>query len=219
MLQLEIGGKRERIKQGLHICQLYTEVSETLDAAGPLLRAALRAGERAWYAGPADRAEPLLRILDRGAADPVEALERGQLVFIHDREPLLTEDRLDPYGLLSKHLSLISRSLQEGYSGVRVVIDMSWLAPQATPEQILKYEAACDAVFTLQNQPIVAVVQYNYNSLPGEIVVELLKLHPVAVVNRFIKRNPYYVNADEYMTRILRTSRQRQRTTPQRVAV
>jgi|DewCreStandDraft_5_1066085.scaffolds.fasta_scaffold03356_7 hypothetical protein len=219
MLQLEIGGKRERIKQGLHICQLYTEVAETLDAAGPLLRAALRAGERAWFAGPEDRVDPLLQILDRGTVDPIDARERGQLELIHDRAALLTDGRLDPYGLLSKHLSLISRSLQEGYTGVRVVIDMHWLAPQATPEQILKYEAACDAVFTLQNQPIVALVQYNYNSLPGEIVVELLKLHPVAVVNRFIKRNPYYVNADEYMTRILRAARRSRRTAPQRLAV
>ena len=197
MLQLEIGGKRERIKQGLHICHLYTSTDQTLDAMGPLLRTALRTAEKAWFAGPEERGEQLLRLLDRGTVDPAEALERRQLELSYERDALLPVGRLDPYGLLSKHLSLISRALQEGFAGVRVIIDMSWLAPTATPEQILKYEAACDAVFTLQNQPIVALVQYNYNSLPGEVVVELLKLHPVAVINRSIKRNPYYAHAGE----------------------
>jgi hypothetical protein len=92
---------------------------------------------------------------------------------------------------------------------------MGWLcAGVATPEQILKYEAAADAVFTFQGRPIVAVLQYNYSELPGELVVELLKLHPMAVVGRFIKRNPYYVNAEEYMVKIIRRGQQRRRSGP-----
>jgi hypothetical protein len=40
-------------------------------------------------------------------------------------------------------------------------------------------------------------------------VVELLKIHPIAVVGKFIKRNPYYVNAEEYMVKIIRRGQQR----------
>jgi hypothetical protein len=88
---------------------------------------------------------------------------------------------------------------------------MGWLAQDvATPEQLLKYEAASDAVFTFQTRPIVALLQYNYAELPGELVVELLKLHPIAVVGRFIKRNPYYVNAEDYMVKIIRRGQQGQ---------
>jgi hypothetical protein len=54
----------------------------------------------------------------------------------------------------------------------------------------------------------VALLQYNYAELPGEVVVELLKLHPIAVVGRFIKRNPYYVNAEDYMVKIIRRGQQ-----------
>ncbi|MGI8422646.1 MAG: hypothetical protein ACR2NO_00770, partial [Chloroflexota bacterium] len=52
-------------------------------------------------------------------------------------------------------------------------------------------------------------LQYNYAELPGELVVELLKIHPIAVVGKFIKRNPYYVDAEEYMVKIIRRGQNR----------
>jgi hypothetical protein len=39
--------------------------------------------------------------------------------------------------------------------------------------------------------------------------VELLKIHPIAVVGKFIKRNPYYVDAEEYMVKIIRRGQNR----------
>jgi hypothetical protein len=92
---------------------------------------------------------------------------------------------------------------------------MGWIAQGfATPEQLLKYEAAADAVFTFQNRPIIALVQYNAAELPGELVVELLKLHPIAIVGKFIKRNPYYINAEDYMVKIIRRGQQRRGQRP-----
>ena len=52
-------------------------------------------------------------------------------------------------------------------------------------------------------------MQYNYAKLAGEIVVELLKLHPLAVVGKYIKRNPYYVDSEEYFLRIVKIDRER----------
>jgi hypothetical protein len=89
---------------------------------------------------------------------------------------------------------------------------MTWLAGEAaTPEQILKYEAAADAIFTFQNAPIIGLIHYDYSKLPGVLVVELLRLHPIAVVGKFIKRNPYYVNSEQYLLKILRVNREKGR--------
>ena len=87
---------------------------------------------------------------------------------------------------------------------------MTWLTRGiANSKDILKYEAACDAVFTFQNAPIVGVFQYDYSKLSGAMVVEMLKLHPIAIVGNFIKRNPYYLNSEEYMKRILKIDKER----------
>jgi len=87
---------------------------------------------------------------------------------------------------------------------------MTWLTKDvATPEQILKYEAAADAVFTFQNAPIIALMHYDHSKLLPNLVVEMLKLHPIAVVGKYIKRNPYYLNSEQYMLKILRINKEK----------
>lgn len=210
MIELEVGGKREKIRPGLHICQFYNQANEIIHTAAPLMRDGLRAQDKCFFAAPQARLDEVRKSLRASHIDLDEATASGQLVLLGDREELLKEGRFDPYHLLSTHQALIARSLAEGWQTVRAVIDMGWLANEvATPEQLLKYEAAADAVFTFQSRPIVALLQYNYSELPGELVVELLKIHPIAVVGKFIKRNPYYVDAEEYMVKIIRRGQKR----------
>ena len=54
-------------------------------------------------------------------------------------------------------------------------------------------------------------MHYDYSKLPGALVVEMLKLHPIAVVGKFIKRNPYYLNSEQYLLKILRVNRDKNR--------
>jgi hypothetical protein len=209
MIELEVSGKRERIRPGLHICQLYNQKDELTQTTAALLRDGLRGSDKCYFAGSSQRVADLRRQLRASHVDVDGAIASGQLQLGEDREELLRDGRFDPYHLLATHLALIARALNEGWEIVRAVVDMGWLAQDvATPEQLLKYEAASDAVFTFQSRPIIALLQYNYAELPGELVVELLKLHPIAVVGRFIKRNPYYVNAEDYMVKIIRRSQQ-----------
>ena len=53
--------------------------------------------------------------------------------------------------------------------------------------------------------------QYDYSKLSGAVVVELLKLHPIAIVGNFVKRNPYYLNSEEYLKRILKFDKERRK--------
>jgi hypothetical protein len=98
------------------------------------------------------------------------------------------------------HQALITRFLQEGWQTVRAVIEMRWLTGSevALPEPLLTYEAAADAIFTFQHRPSVALLQYDAAAHPGELVVELLKLHPIAIIGTRLKRNPYYVSGDDF---------------------
>jgi hypothetical protein len=215
MIELEVGGKRERIRPGLHICQFYNQVSEITHTAVPFVRDGLRGADKCYVAAATARLDEIRKGLHAAHVDVEASAAAGQLALLDRRDELLSGGRFDPYHLLATHQGLIARSIGEGWRTVRCVIDMGWLARGvATPEQLLKYEAAADAVFTFQERPIVALLQYDYSELPGELVVELLKIHPIAVVGKFIKRNPYYVNAEEYMVKIIRRGQQRRPPAP-----
>jgi hypothetical protein len=213
-LELQIEGKTEHIKQGSHICQLYNKTAEMINVATSLIQTGIQNNEKCFYAGQPEVIAEIRAGCEQLDVDVDAAIERGQLQLIDKREEFLQNKRFDPYFVLSQHQSFIAKAVKEGWSAARGALDMSWVTEgAATPSQVLKYEASADAVFTFQNSPVVIIVQYNYAKLAGEIVVELLKLHPLAVVGKYIKRNPYYVDSEEYFMRIVKIDRERRMAT------
>jgi hypothetical protein len=211
-MDLSVEGKSERIPPGSHICHLYNKVGDIVGVAARLLQVGLAGHEKCLFAGSPASVREMEQVLTRADVDVAALRESGQLVLQAERESLLIGKRFDPYHLLSTHQTFIAQSQREGWKACRIAIDMTWLtADVSTPEQVLKYEAAADAIFTFQNAPIIALMHYDYSKLPGALVVEMLKLHPIAVVGKFIKRNPYYVNSEQYLLKILRVNREKGR--------
>lgn len=211
-MDLSVEGKSERIPPGSHILQLYNRVNEIGGVTARLLSVGLASSEKCLFAGTPASVEEVQLALAKEGVDVAAAQEAGQLVLSSDRDAFLVKQRFDPYHLLSTHQTFIAQALREGWKAVRISMDMTWLTHEiATPEQVLKYEAASDAVFTFQNAPIIALMHYDYSKLPGALVVEMLKLHPIAVVGKFIKRNPYYLNSEQYLLKILRVNRDKNR--------
>jgi hypothetical protein len=213
-MDLSVEGKTERIPPGSHICQLYSKVTEIPGVTARLMRVGLSVSEKCMFAAAPAQVKELRDELQKLQVNVDELLASGQLVLHEERELFLANNgkRFDPYFLLSSHQTFIAQALREGWQAVRISIDMTWLAKDvATPEQILKYEAASDAVFTFQNAPIIALMHYDHSKLLPSLVVELLKLHPIAVVGKYIKRNPFYLNSEQYMLKILRINRDKEK--------
>lgn len=211
-MDLSVEGKTERIPPGSHICQLYSKVTEIPGVTARLMRVGLSLSEKCLFAAAPAQIKELREELRKLQINVDELLASGQLVLHEEREPFLVANgkRFDPYYLLSSHQTFIAQALREGWQAVRISIDMTWLAKDiATPEQILKYEAASDAVFTFQNAPIIALMHYDHSKLLPSLVVEMLKLHPISVVGKYIKRNPFYLNSEQYMLKILRINKEK----------
>src|SRR5260221_4771305 len=211
-MDLSVEGKSELLATASHVCQLNTRVTEIMGVTARLLETGLASDEKCLFAGAPASVKEMEQALTKAGVNVAAAQQAGQLVVLADRDPLLIGKRFDPYHLLSTHQNFIAQARRENWKACRISIDMTWLtADVATPEQILKYEAAADAIFTFQHAPIIALMHYDYSKLPGALVVEMLKLHPIAVVGKFIKRNPYYVNSEQYLLKILRVNREKGR--------
>lgn len=210
-MDLSVEGKSERIAPGSHICQLYSKVTEIPGVTAQLMRVGLSLSEKCLFAAAPAQVKELCEALEKMQINVDEKIASGQLVLCEEREIFLSNGkRFDPYALLSSHQTFIAQALREEWKAVRISIDMTWLTKDvATPEQILKYEAASDAVFTFQNAPIIALMHYDHSKLLPSLVVEMLKLHPISVVGKYIKRNPFYLNSEQYMLKILRINKEK----------
>lgn len=200
MIVLEAGGRRATVEVAAHACQLATTTHDAEATARAFVRDGLRAGDRCVALVP--EAPGLLEYLDGEGIDPDQAFESGRLRF-DDIGPARTvgQGTFDPYRLVARHLT---DSCDMRTSGrVRILVDMHWYGGPGEAEAILRYEAASHAAMRAHADHAVVLAQYRFGDLSGDTVIDLLRLHPSAVVAQFIRRNPNPADPVSFMARLL----------------
>ena len=185
-----------RYRQGDHICGLYESDAEQLRAAAEYLAGGLRAGERAVYVTDCD--ESVGRFRGALAAIGIEAdpfVERGALAeCTHDAAHLAGGD-FDCDRMLGFIEDALDSALGEGFAGLRICGDMSWLLLEpAGAEQVVEYEARLNGFF--RSARAAAMCQYDRNRLRPHWIDHAIATHPSVVVSGRHKANPFYVAPD-----------------------
>jgi hypothetical protein len=81
---------------------------------------------------------------------------------------------------------------------MRLVGQMGWIfsSPPGI-EQLVAYEASVNAVLNRGKTPTVCV--YDVSHLSGSMMMDLLRAHPVTVMNGVLHENPFYTPAAEML--------------------
>jgi hypothetical protein len=88
--------------------------------------------------------------------------------------------------------------LEDGHAGGRVSGEMSW-ALRGIPgsDRLMEYEALVNGV--LATHPVTAICQYDARRFDGQLIFDVLKVHPMMIVNGQVVRNPYYMRPEEFL--------------------
>lgn len=233
-MELELEGRRHVIRPGSHLCHFYSTVEELVSVAAALIARGLEDGYRCIWIGDKKR-ELLFRgalelrqpglyrrgasvepfdersLADLGQAEDTwtqQHITAGALICLADRTALFIDGKFDPYKAISFQLTEIDRAVRDGFAGLVVVQDMTWLADGgATNQQLLKHEAAADAVFAYQSRPLIALTQYDRQKTDAALVAELLKLHRLSILGRYARLNPQHVDPDRYVSHIIKATK------------
>ena len=180
---------------GSHIVALYTDEEKLLKSLIPFFAEALLNGEKCVYGAPESTLEKVKNELTKSGVPVQECLNREQLLLISDKEPFLNHGRFDARFLVDAHSALIKQALEEGYTHIRATVEMSWLI-EGVPgghEQLLKYEALSNELFN-NTDKVHAICQYNNARLNGTQIVELMKIHPTALIDGQLSVNPFFTD-------------------------
>jgi hypothetical protein len=135
-------------------------------------------------------------------------LTAGNLSLLMDHASLAPGTKLDPYQVISYQLTEIDRAMRGGFAGVVIILDMTWLSEnRATNQQLLKHEAAADAVFSYQSRPLIGLTQYDRQKTDAALVAELLKLHRLSIMGRYARLNPQHLDAERYVAHIIKATK------------
>jgi hypothetical protein len=186
-----------QFRDHFHVCAFVNGPVEERALIDPFFGAGLRRGEKAvYYVDPAQRDEHEMR-LRSFAADP-ELVEVTTWQDAH-----LKGGSFDPERMMAGLEEMIRDNAARGRPPVRLVGQMGWVfsSPPGI-ERLVAYEATVNEVLNRGQTPTVCV--YDVRRLSGSMMMDLLRAHPLAVVNGVLHENPFYTPAEELLRDIQR---------------
>jgi hypothetical protein len=146
----------DRIPFGMHACHFYSTREELISALVPYFVAGLRANERClWVTAPPLPAREAYQALCPHGVD--DAIQTGRLLVLDFDQWYANSVGLKGHDVVELWLKEEEHALAEGYSGLRIAGNISFLKP-GDWSTFIEYEQSVNAHF--KNRRIVALCSY-----------------------------------------------------------
>lgn len=186
----------ERISLPAHLCLIYETLAEQFETVGLLVRLGLERGEHCLYLTADNTTESVLAAMRTEGIEVDAALNAGALTILTQPEPLLP-DPLNPDRLIDLLAEAIQAAKIAGFATLRVILEIIGRPDQElTVEQFINFEAKLDT-FLLEHG-ILILCQYNRHHFTQEIILNMIRAHPLVIVGGTIYKNSCYLPPQEF---------------------
>jgi signal transduction histidine kinase len=183
------------LRHGDHVCLPYDSNDDRDQVIIPFIAEGLARGERVAYVLEADQHARLLQSLSDAGVNASRAVDRGALWLRTTAETYLRSGKFDADDSLSMVEELITRAVADGYTGLRGSGEINVAASADIPwDTVFSYEARVNEWFA--KRPLVALCRYHRPDFSPAVIHDVLRTHPMAIVNDRMCRNPYYEKPD-----------------------
>jgi MEDS: MEthanogen/methylotroph, DcmR Sensory domain len=188
-----------QLRNHFHACAFVNGAAEERDVIDPFFFEGLRRGEKAVYiVDPQHRDEHEARL--RAGARSSDLVD---VTTWHDAH--LKGGSFDPERMMASLEEMIRDHAATGQPPMRVVGQMGWITSSPPGiEQLVAYEASVNEVLNRGKTPTVCV--YDVRKLSGSMMMDLLRAHPLTVMNGVLHENPFYTPAEEMLAELKQRS-------------
>ena len=185
-------------REHYHACAFVTGPEEEQSVIDPFFLEGMRRGEKAVYIVDPEK-QPAHEKRLRAGCPAQELLEVTTWKDTH-----LKGGSFDQGRMMNALDEMLKEHAESGKPPMRLVGQMDWVfsSPPGI-EQLVSYEVSVNQVLGRSKTPTVCV--YDLGKLNGSLMMDLLRAHPLTVVNGVLYENPFYTPAEE----MLRELRQR----------
>jgi len=181
-----------QLRNHFHACAFVSGRAEERAVIDPFFFEGLRRGEKAVYiVDPSHRADHESRL--RAGSPSPELVEVTTWNEAHLKGGSFDRDRM-----MAALDEMIRTHAASGQPPMRLVGQMGWVfsSPPGI-EQLVEYEASVNEVLNRGKTPTVCV--YDVGRLSGGLVMDLLRAHPLTVMNGVLHENPFYTPAEQLL--------------------
>lgn len=189
---VSLGAHNETVAVGDHIAYVWETPAEFEEAVGFLSRG-IRDGDHCVIFGHDEANAEVARVLTENGFDIPHLKAAGRLTVLGGRE----------HGdmMLSEIGATFQRAQEDGARLIRLLGNIGWSRPGWPADRdILAFEAKVTGAAKLF--PSVVMCMYDAKSLSGGVMLHgCFETHPLVITGNVLRRNPYYVEIEEYLGR------------------
>jgi len=183
---------------GDHICGFYRRPSERDDILIPFLVEGVKAGDKCTCV--VDSCTPrdvLAKMSEQIEVDPYVSV--CQLEVLDAAGTYLADGGFLPERMLSFWEAKARQGPAAAEHGfARNIGDMSWAhRSQRAVDDLIGYESELNRI--MSNFPQVNLCLYDLTRCSGDLIMDVLKTHPKALLGGMVIDNPYYLDPDEFL--------------------
>ncbi len=187
----------EALRPGAHACVVTPSSTQAAPAILRWMMGGLTQGQRLICVGSESWLARLPGLMDKSGFPPGPWIERGRLSLM---PAALTRQGRPPLGVHPTVWQLRNwtrHALESGFSGVRLLLEMSYLVPNAGAPRLVELEAALDDL--VREHPALCLCLYDRRRFHPDLLVRMLELHALVVHGDELLPNPGAITAAELM--------------------
>lgn len=184
-----------------HVCAFFGTRDDEYRVLAPFYRETLDWGEKLLAViDPALTADHDAR-MDQHGIDVCGCRDRGQYEVYTWTQTYLQDGAFDQQKMLTAVQGVIDAARADGYPRTRIMGNMNWaLDGHPGSEQLIEYEVRVNEVLAREKQPAVCV--YDLNRLSGAMMMDILRAHPLTLINGVVHRNPFFTPAEQMLAEL-----------------
>ena len=186
-----------QLSVGDHICGFYRKPAERDDILVPFLVDGLRAGDKCTCVVDSCTPDDVLASMSAHIeVDPYVSVR--QLEVLDSYATYLADGGFLPARMLEFWAGKARQGPPGGTGVARNIGDMSWAhRSQGAVTELIGYESELNRI--MANIPQVNLCLYDLSRCTGDLIMDVLKTHPKALLGGMVIDNPYYLEPDEFL--------------------
>ena len=165
------------LQNGQHVCLCYRSEAERQEVLGAFVSDGLAANAKVYYFAHREPVADVLTALHWTGIDSAQFISHGNLVVQTAYDSYLRTGVFDSDECMRNWIATIDAALSEGYSGIRVAADMSWVLDGIPgSDRLLDYERALSGLVFL-NRPLIGLCEFDERLFDPQTVHALRAAH------------------------------------------
>jgi PAS domain S-box-containing protein len=181
-----------------HLCLIYETSAQQSAAAIRFIQLGLEHGEKCVYVTDENTAATFFDAMRAQGIDVDSAVKKGMLALADTHQIYLKGGHFDPDDMIRFWAENVREAKAAGFLALRFAGEMTWaldLDPGA--ESLIEYEVTLNRF--LHDYDAVCICQYNSRRFTPEVILQVIRTHPIVIYGGLVCKNPYFVPPTELL--------------------